>query len=329
MLRLSQRSLRISAALCVASALASTPRRCIAEDALRLDRSGCASAWADGIERAVAIELGAGAQDRPEGALEITVGCQGDAVEIEARERGKESTRRRMDLSATAESVRSRVVALAIAGLVRELAVIARGTAQAAPVRAADPTAPPPASTSPDTLEPEHDSSSPPVVQLDVFLAAGSFTAAPGLLWGGGVRARALRLAPLYLALDGQAGTYARDSELGSARLVAGSAGARVGWTYTWSSGVLGAGAGQRLGVARASASARGGGTTDGSVNGLWAAPFAFAMTDTALVGHVRLGIDAELGIVALPVRGRIQEGGDVAAAGAWLALSATLGLRL
>jgi len=327
-LRLTQRWLPVAAFLCGACALASMPARCIAQAPLSFDRRGCVSAWADGIERFTAIELAAAPEDQPEGALELSVRCQGDEVEITASERGAASTHRRMDLTGTADAVRSRVVALAIAGLVRELAVMARSAPSTAPeperapiAREAQPTA------SGDSER--NRAGSARTVQLDLFPAGSTFTAAPAVLWGGGLRARALLFGPLYAALDVQAGSYARDSELGSARLVAGSAGARIGWTYAWRSSLLGAGAGQRLGLARASASAEASGATDGSVSGLWAAPVAFVMADTALARHVRLGVDAELGAVLLPVRGRIEEGGDIAVAGAWLALSATLGVQL
>lgn len=311
--------------LCGMSAFASAPSRCSAQGALSLDRVGCASTWADGIERFVAIELGAAPEDRPQGALAISVRCQDDEVEIEASERGAASIRRQMDLSGTADAVRSRVVALAIAGLVRELAVIARSDAQAAPERAPEPIPLPPAPAPAAVAAPHLDH----VVQLDLFFAGSTFSAGTGLLWNGGVRARALAFAPLYAALDVQAGTYARDSELGSARLIAGSAGARIGWTSAWRRNVIGAGVGQRLGIARASASAEDRGATGSSVTGLWAAPFAFVMADTPLFEDVRVGVDGELGVVLWPMRGRIEGGDDIAVAGAWLALSATLGIEL
>jgi hypothetical protein len=329
-LKPSQRWLRIGAVLCGISALSLAPTRGIAQGALSFDRRGCADPWADGIERFVAIELGAAPEDRPDGELDISVRCQGEEVEIEASERGAASTRRRMDLSGTADSVRSRVVALAIAGLTRELGVIARSTAHAAAERAAAPIAPsrPPTAGTPEP-EPDREPSALPSVQLDLLVTASTFTASPGLLWGGGVRARASWLAPLYLALDAQIGTYGRESELGSARLVAGSAGARIGWTYSWISSAFGAGVGQRFGFARASASADATGATGSSLVGPWAAPFAFVAADTALSRQLRLGVDAELGTVLLPVRGRIEEGVDIAAAGAFIALCATLGLQL
>ena len=98
---------------------------CLAEGSLSFDASACPAAWASGLERFVIIELGAAPADRPAGALAIGVRCEGDSVEIEASEPVAASTRRRMDLSATADSVRSRVVALAIAGW-SELALMAR-----------------------------------------------------------------------------------------------------------------------------------------------------------------------------------------------------------
>jgi hypothetical protein len=65
------------------------------------------------------------------------------------------------------------------------------------------------------------------------------------------------------------------------------------------------------------------------SVTGVWSAPVAFVGFDTALLGQLRLGLDAEIGAVVLPVRGRIERGDDVEVRGLWAALSLLLGIQI
>jgi hypothetical protein len=134
---------------------------------------------------------------------------------------------------------------------------------------------------------------------------------------------------PIYLAIDAQAGTYGRQEVLGSGRFVTGSFGVRAGYALEWGTTLLAAGVGPRVGYARASARASDRvATHDAAVSGVWLAPVAFARVDTALSARVRLGLDAELGAVLVPVRGRVEGSDDIAADGAWLALSASLGVR-
>jgi hypothetical protein len=169
-----------------------------------------------------------------------------------------------------------------------------------------------------------------PAVQIDVFFTPSLFSAASDVVWGGGVRGQLLRVWPLYVAIDGQVGTYGRDDGLGRSRLVAGSFALRGGYGIAAGSTALAFGVGPRVGFARASAQARDDAAAeDAALSGAWVAPVAFVRIDAALSERVRVGLDAEVGAVLVPVRGRVEGGDDVAAAGAWLGLAASIGVRL
>jgi hypothetical protein len=330
-----KRLLRIAAVFVGAGALmACAASMCVAQGALRLDASACADAWASGLERFVRVELGDALDDTPGSALSIAVRCEGHSVEIRAAEGEVLATQRRMDLSGTAKTVRGRVVALAIAGLVRELAVMGRSEEERQGSTTSTSTTSASTSTSTNTSTDEQDGEEgggAHVVQVDVFFTPSMFTAASDVVWGGGARGQYLGFAPLRLSLDVQAGTYAREEALGSARLVAGSVGARLGYALPLGATVIAVGAGQRLGLARASASANTNepDVIDDDVLGVWSAPFAFASVDTALSERLRLGFDAELGAVLLPVHGLVENGDHVDVDGAWLALSVSIGVQL
>jgi hypothetical protein len=314
--------------------------------ALALDTSACAEPWTSGLERFARIELGSA--ERTPRALDVVVACAADRVDISVSQPGQDGvSRRSMDLSSTAESVRARVVALAIAGLARELALVANANAERdtagaredhpdrpaptpeaardAPVAAREPTASAGEATAapPPTREVGHD------LEFDLLLQAGNYAASSDVVWGGGVRVQWLPFAPWRLAFDVQGGTESRDTALGSVHLLTGSIGARGGYTLGDRSIALVAGAGGRVGLARASASAGShAGVEAGAVLGAWAAPVAFLSFEGAVLGHYRFGIDGELGVVALPVRGRIEQGEDIVVSGLWAAASVVFGIR-
>jgi hypothetical protein len=305
---------------------------------ISLETESCPDSWADGLSRFVQIELGAESPEATARALHVAVRCDGDLVDIDVAHGVDASrTQRRMDLSATAASVRGRVVALAIAGLVRELALSA--PEPRAVVREREPpssTAPAvaPASVSETSLDAGdvHPDADEPTraVQADLLLLAGNFTVSDDVVWGAGARLHLLALAPWRPAFDLQAGTYARDTELGRARLVSGSVGARLGWTIAGRDLALTPGLGQRLGLARASASVDDPAAARAdAVVAPWTASFAFMTFEAAAFGRCRIGVDAELGVVQVPVRGRIDRGDDVDVNGLWLSLSALFGVQL
>jgi hypothetical protein len=165
-----------------------------------------------------------------------------------------------------------------------------------------------------------------------LLVQAGNFATSQDFLWGGGARLQYLGWAPWRLALDVQTGTFGRDTPLGKARLLSGSVGIRGGYSVGDGRRLsLTAGAGVRVGLARASANAAsdaGSSVQSASVTGAWTAPLVFAAFDTSLLGQLRLGLDAEVGAVVLPVRGRIERGDDIEVRGLWAALSLLLGIQ-
>jgi hypothetical protein len=230
--------------------------------------------------------------------------------------------------------VRARVVALAIAGLARELALVADANVGASrePARAPlpRPPAPPPEQSSATTepVAPTTERVVAQTIELDLLAQAGNFATSQDFVWGGGARVQYLALFPWRVAFDVQAGTFARDTALGSARLLLGSAGARAGYALGGPALALVAGAGGRLGLARASASTRDSTVQAASVLGVWGAPFGFFNLEAVMLGRYSFGLDAELGGVVLPVRGRVEGGGDIEVRGLWAALSAVFGIR-
>lgn len=165
-----------------------------------------------------------------------------------------------------------------------------------------------------------------PVGELEVFFALSQFDFSNEIGPGGGVRFWYLRLAPWHLALDFSAGTLARDVDLGSARLLTGSLGARLGYTLRMAEWALRFGAGQRTGFARVS----GEGTdasraVGGSVVGPFTTALGYLALDTGGGGPFRAGLGAEIGGVLLPVRGRIEDEDDFGVGGLWAALELRL----
>jgi hypothetical protein len=283
-----------------------------------LGAEGCPAEIADDLERLVGIELrSARQQSEP---IEIGIRCQEDEVTLSVMGPDRSAlSQRKVDLSRTASSVHARVLALAIAELIREQQ--ARPKPRPAPkpeVKKAPRREPPPAPKPEKRL---------PVGRLEGFFAVSNYDLTEDL-WGGGVRFWYLRLTPWHAALDFSAGTFEREVEIGAARLVSASLSARLGYTLGLADLEFRFGAGQRVGMARISGSASDSSrAASGSVVGTWTAPIVYLALDTALFGRWRAGLGTELGIVLLPVRGQIQNHDDVGVDGLWGALEIGISL--
>ena len=196
-----------------------------------------------------------------------------------------------------------------------------------APRREPPPRPPPPKPPPPPPPPPKPDVR-PPLGELEIFFALSQFDFSNEIGLGGGVRFWYLRLAPWHLALDFSGGTLGRDVELGSARLVSASLGARFGYTLRMADWALRFGAGQRTGMARISGDA-----TDssraigGSIVGAFTTALGFFAVDSGIGGAVRAGLGSELGVVLLPVRGHIENHADFGVDGLWASLEFRLSL--
>jgi hypothetical protein len=279
----------------------------------RVSVEGCPPSLSRGLEGFVAIELEPLSEGTSE--IDVQVGCGADTVVLLVSVDGQAQTRS-MDLRTIAPSVRARVVALTVAELVRELRALP--PPQPAPPSPAPVDRPTPAAPQRRT-----------VGELEAFFQSTQFDLDGGVLIGGGLRFAYTGLKPWRLALDFGASTYRRVSELGSARLILAGLGARVGRALPVGELWLELGAGGRAGVARISGSAANDQASAASVAGAWSAPFVFLGLDAPVGGSWRLGLDAELGYVLSPVRGRVEGGEDVEVDELWTSLGLGLAVEL
>jgi hypothetical protein len=88
-------------------------------------------------------------------------------------------------------------------------------------------------------------------------------------------------------------------------------------------------GMGHALGLARMSGTSDSASADEGSVSGVWAAPFVFGGCEAQLNEPLFLQFAAQLGIVTVPVRGYVARDSDVGAVGVWGGLSLGIGLNL
>ena len=297
-------------------------------DSFVLDAGNCPSELTEDLERLIRIELESG-KNESRATLEIDVECQENQITLSVASADRPAGAKwRLDLSRTAPSVHARVLALAIAELIREHSGRSSAKKPAPKPPPPPPPKPPPPKPPPPPPPPPKAETPSPTGELEVFFALSQFDFSNEIGFGGGVRFWYLRLAPWHLALDFSAATLGRDVELGSARLLTGSLGARLGYTLRMADWALRFGAGQRTGVARVS----GDGTdssraTGGSVLGVFTTSLGYFALDTAIGKPFRAGLGAELGGVLLPVRGRIENHGDFGVEGVWASLEFRLSL--
>ncbi len=287
----------------------------LAAPSQRVTVEGCPSSLSRGLDRFVSIELESLSADITE--VDVQVNCDSDKVVLLVSVDGRSQTRS-MDLRTISPSVRARVVALTAAELVRELGALPpEPEPEPTPVATVDRPAPAP---------PRRRTS---VGELEGFFQAVQFDLDGNVLVGGGLRFAYTGLKPWRFALDFGASTSQRSSELGSARLILAGLGARVGYTLPLGGLFIELGAGGRAGVARISGNAASDEAEAASVAGAWSAPFGFFGLDAPLGGSWRLGLDAEIGYVLLPVRGQVESGDDVEVAGLLTALGLGLAVEL
>jgi len=314
-----------AAALAWTSPAAAQVEGIVERDSFVLHAGSCPTELTGDLERLIRIELESG-KNESRATLEIDVECQQDLVTLSVASADRPAGAKwRVDLSRTAPSVHARVLALAIAELIREHAGRSSRKAPRKPPPAPPPKPPVPKPPPPPPPPPKPEAPA-PVGELEVFFALSQFDFSNEIGPGGGVRFWYVRLAPWHLALDFSAGTLGRDVDLGSVRLVTGSLGARLGYTLGMANWTLRFGAGQRSGLARVSGEgADASRALGGSVVGPFSTAFGYAALDTGGGGPFRAGLGAELGGVLLPVRGQIENEDDFGVDGLWAALELRL----
>jgi hypothetical protein len=281
--------------------------------AVYVDSAGCDAAFVDSVLSLSRVELGERLVTAPrsEPRCRIRLECAEQIVVISAVLDSRSPESQRADLVNTEESLRPRIVALAIAELVRDL--------ERAP---ADPAPKPPAPDRPVVVVHETRAAQPPArpVSLRAFGAAYGF----GLerwLAGGGL-GFAYGAGKLFADLDVVFSTRGDDFSAGSTRTFLLNANPELGWQ--WSHAAISArlGAGFALGVASVAGTTTSSRVVSDSVTGAWGGPFAGGGVAYALADRVRLELRAQVGWVVFPVIGDVAEGSPVRLDHAWLGVT-------
>jgi hypothetical protein len=289
---------------------------------VHVERSNCAAASRDELMTVLRIELpGQMVDDSAHGgAYEVAVDCVRSAVALSIAAPGGTRKTYRMDLAGAPRGVRSRIVALAIAEIVRDLDrdASAGPPEEPSPARTADaPTAE--VAPVPDAPAPAAPRSGGPVF-LSALGEAASFRLDGRWLLGGGLRFEYARrglsagVDAVFLAAD-------ESVSLGTARVLLPYASPYIGLgssTGPWQARV---GAGCALGAASLSGHASDASARAATVTGAWVAPYAFGQLGLVATDFLRIDLRAQVGWVTASVDGTVQGGTDVDRSGLWTSL--------
>jgi len=287
---------------------------------LRIESSTCAHPLVEGVERLTRVELNNAGMPTGADAPRVTLSCAEGAILIRVAI-GESAGTRQLDLEQTESALRARVIALAIAELVRD-------TAAGAPPLPAPLLSSNPPLNSPKQATPVASAPSEPQNRLVVFAKLSNFGSSFEPLAGGGL-GFSHDLGRLALGFGPSLATSNRNVSLGSVRALAADLSARLSLRFPSRvlSGELGLG--YALGFARITGSSNSVLASARGLDGAWAAPFLFGALEAPFASPAFLQLAAQLGYVLLPVRGFVAESNDLEIAGVWGGLSIGLGLNL
>ncbi len=293
-----------------------------APDSVHIESSTCSHALVDEVERLLQVELKNTSLGTGENAPRVILSCSERVSLIRALANGHESTRQ-LDLAHTDPALHGRVIALAVAELLRDTA---SGESEPPPTPPPPLLKPPPPSEPPS---PELDSEpAPSANRLIAFAKLENFGASFEPLTGGGI-GFTHDLGRLSLGLGPTLATGVRKPSLGDVRLLVADLSVRAAYRFPNRTLPGEIGIGHALGLARMSATSSEPNAVASNLSGVWAGPFAFATLDVSLADPLFLELAAQLGVVTFPVRGKVQNDSDIAIAGLWGGVSLGLGLEL
>jgi hypothetical protein len=289
---------------------------------LSLQDGGCDAAQPLEITAALRVELlGRLVEGPPPGnAYRAALVCSGDVVAMSVVAPGGGAKSNRTDLASVPASVRSRILALAVAELVRDLD------------RDASPAPSPPQSASlprlPELAAPP--TSRPPghSLELGAFVQTGAFLEHALWLTGGGLRVVYSR-GPFWAGFDVALLSATQRFESGTVQDLLTYGSPFLGWQSGGRRMQARLGAGYALGAAKLRGSASDALAVAGSVTGPWAAPHILGDVQLVIAGGVSLYVRGHLGWVTSPVVGQVAGASRVAFEGAWAGGQAGIALAL
>ena len=316
----------LSAAWCWASPAQAESGEAPVEDSIRLESSTCSHSLVDEVQRFLRVELKNTSISSGESAPRVILSCSERVSLIRALIGGHESTRQ-LDLARTDPALHARVIALAIAELLRDTAagvaveppLVTNAAPPSNPAPAPEPEPAPSAPSAPAPLATSH---------LVAFAKLENFGPSFEPLSGGGLTF-SHELGHFSLGLGPTLATGQRKLALGSVGVLAADLSLRLAYRFPNRALPGEVGLGHALGLARLTGASSQPNTTAEGVTGVWAGPFVFGTLDVTVADPLFLEIAAQLGVVTFPVRGLVQGDADVAIAGIWSGVSLGLGLNL
>jgi hypothetical protein len=286
---------------------------------VHIDSTTCAHQLVEDVQRLTRVELNNTGLPTGADAPRVVLSCVERVILIRATI-GESAGTRQLDLDQTESALRARVIALAIAELVRD-------TASGEPPLPAPLLASPPPSS---PKEPTPPSSAPlePQNRLVLFAKLSNFGSSFQPLAGGGL-GFSHDLARFALGLGPSLAASNRDVSLGSVHALTADLSGRLSLRFP--SRVLPGelGVGYALGYARIAATSSSVLASARDLDGVWAGPFLFGALEAPFASPAFLQVAAELGYVLLPVRGYVAESNDLEIGGVWGGVSIGLGLNL
>jgi hypothetical protein len=290
----------------------------------------CVVAPHDDVVAVLRVELAAQLVESspPSNAYRITIDCSGASVVLAVTVEGRSSRTYRTELGGAPSNVRPRIVALAIAEIVRDL------DGEAARAAAAErPAEPAPASPVVDVSPPARDVTprgprGGGTVYLGALGQATSFRLDGRWLLGGGLRFEYAR--DIFCAgTDAVLLTADERVSQGTAQVLLSYASPYVGLGGSSGPFQVRLGAGYALGAARLSGHATDPRAGAATLTGAWTAPYAFAQVALALGDSLRVDLRGQAGWVTASVVGEVEGGGDVNLAGLWTSVQVGAALSL
>jgi hypothetical protein len=278
-----------------------------------LEGRGCEASVLDAVRAQLRVELANQAPfpDR----MRVRLSCAASVAEVVVFERpgNRELTRQRVDLRATRQQLKPRILALTIVELIREAKAV-----DGAPARAVEPPA-----TSADRASlaaEEPTEREPRAIALLAFAQASSFRFQTPLAWGAGLRLD-YGLPQFALGLDSTIARSTESRSLGSIATTMIALSLHAAWAPRAGDRFARLGLGHAFGVGRISGDADAPGASGQVVTAAWAAPYALAAIGSELGPVLVVELRGQLGWVTVPVEGLVAEGRTVRLGGVWSCL--------
>jgi hypothetical protein len=299
---------------------------------VHVETSECQGTLLEQIVPLLRVEIGPQIVDAPtDGAsCRVVVECSGDQVALSATAPERPPGLQRIDLASSPPGVRARIVALAIAELVRDLLLVAPAETPRGGALRVDRA---PGSEGPERDRPAvspraDDGAAARRTEIGAYAQAIAFASDGRWLAGGGIHFEHAR-GFACVGLDARMATGTEQNDLGTASFSLADLSPWVAWRSVVGRTVVRLGAGYALGVARINGRANGDRAVAATVSGPYTAPFGLAALSYGLSEALNVEARGQAGWVTSPVVGLVDGGADIRLEGGWASMQIGMALAL